>query len=74
MARLSLKVKTIRLQKAYLDSLGKGKAPQFPTRVYNRCSLCGRKGGYLRKFEMCRICFRENARQGKIMGVRKSSW
>lgn len=74
MARLALKVKTLNLQKALMEALAKGKAPKFPTRVYNRCKLCGRKGGYMRKFEMCRICFREKARDGKIMGVRKSSW
>jgi small subunit ribosomal protein S14 len=74
MARLSLKVNTEKLQKALMTALGKGKKPKFPTRVYNRCKICGRKGGYMRKFEMCRICFRENARSGKIMGVRKSSW
>ncbi len=74
MARLSLRIKTLRLQKALMDSLAKGKKPKFPTRVYNRCKRCGRKGGYLRKFEICRICFRELAREGKIMGVRKSSW
>ena len=74
MARLALKVKTLRLQQKQLDSLSKGQAPKFPTRVYNRCTICGRKGGFMRKFEMCRICFRENARTGKIMGVRKSSW
>jgi small subunit ribosomal protein S14 len=74
MARLSLKIHTEKLQKAFLAALGKGKKPAFSTRVYNRCKICGRKGGYMRKFEMCRICFRENARSGKIMGVRKSSW
>lgn len=74
MARLALRIKTLRLQKALMDSLAKGKKPKFPTRVYNRCKRCGRKGGYLRKFEICRICFRELAREGKIMGVRKSSW
>ncbi|MCC7432829.1 type Z 30S ribosomal protein S14 [Candidatus Peregrinibacteria bacterium] len=74
MARLSLRVRTIRLQQELMDSLAKGKKPKFPTRVYNRCKRCGRKGGYLRKFEICRICFRELAREGKIMGVRKSSW
>lgn len=74
MARLALKVKTLRIKKEHNDALAKGVAPKFPTRVYNRCRLCGRKGGYMRKFDMCRICFREHARQGKIMGVRKSSW
>lgn len=74
MARLSLKVKAAKLKETLLKALSSGKKPQYPTRVYNRCKLCGRKGGYLRKFDMCRICFREKARAGKIMGVKKSSW
>jgi small subunit ribosomal protein S14 len=73
-ARLALKVKTARGKKQYLKSLAEGKKPKFPTKVYNRCSLCGRIGGYMRRFQMCRICFRERACQGKIMGVKKSSW
>jgi len=74
MARTSIKVKNLRVKQEYLDALAKGKKPEFSTRVYNRCKLCGRKGGYLRKFELCRICFREKANSGKIMGVKKSSW
>ena len=74
MARLSLKVKTARKQKALLKDLAAGKKPKLPTQVYNRCKLCGRRGGYMRKFEMCRICFREHAVKGMIMGIKKSSW
>lgn len=74
MARLALKVKNARKQKALTDSLAAGKKPKFPTRVYNRCKLCGRRGGYMRKFEMCRICFREHAVKGMVMGIKKSSW
>lgn len=74
MARLSLKVRARKLKQDLLKALASGKKPQFSTRVYNRCKICGRKGGYLRKFEMCRICFREKARDGKIMGLKKSSW
>ena len=48
--------------------------PKFKTRAYNRCPLCGRPRGYMRKFNMCRICFRELASQGLIPGVTKSSW
>ncbi|MDH4263988.1 MAG: type Z 30S ribosomal protein S14 [Spirochaetia bacterium] len=48
--------------------------PKFSTRGYNRCPLCGRVHGYMRRFEMCRICFRENASRGLIPGVSKSSW
>jgi len=50
------------------------KTEKFPTRVVNRCSLCGRNRGYLRKFGLCRICFRERASTGEIPGVRKASW
>ncbi|MBF0541527.1 MAG: type Z 30S ribosomal protein S14 [Nitrospirae bacterium] len=48
--------------------------PKFKVRAYNRCNLCGRPNGYLRKFDMCRICFRLLSLQGKIPGVTKSSW
>lgn len=48
--------------------------PKFITRVVRRCWNCGRKRGYMRKFNMCRICFREFANQGRLPGVRKSSW
>jgi len=47
---------------------------KYPTRVRNRCKVCGRPRGYIRRFGMCRICFREFALQGKIPGVDKSSW
>jgi small subunit ribosomal protein S14 len=47
---------------------------KFPIRVRNRCMLCGRPRGYMRRFGLCRICFRELALQGKIPGVVKSSW
>jgi small subunit ribosomal protein S14 len=47
---------------------------KYPERVRNRCKLCGRPRGYMRKFELCRICFRELALAGKIPGVVKSSW
>jgi small subunit ribosomal protein S14 len=47
---------------------------KYPTRVYNRCSRCGRSRGYLRHYGLCRICFRELATEGKIPGVKKSNW
>jgi small subunit ribosomal protein S14 len=50
------------------------KKPKYPTRKVNRCRICGRARGYLRKFQMCRICFRKLASEGKIPGVTKSSW
>ncbi len=47
---------------------------KYKTRVRNRCQLCGRPRGYMRKFGLCRICFRELALDGKIPGVVKASW
>lgn len=46
----------------------------FTSRVHNRCKRCGRGRGYLRKFALCRICFRELSLEGHIPGVTKSSW
>jgi small subunit ribosomal protein S14 len=48
--------------------------PKFSARQHNRCARCGRPRAYLRKFGMCRICFREMALRGEIPGVRKASW
>ena len=48
--------------------------PKFPTRAYRRCKLCGRPRAYLRKFEMCRLCFRELALKGEVPGITKASW
>ncbi|QQS61567.1 MAG: type Z 30S ribosomal protein S14 [Candidatus Moraniibacteriota bacterium] len=50
------------------------KKPKFSTRIVRRCWKCGRKHGFLRKFGVCRICFRELASRGEIPGVRRSSW
>jgi len=50
------------------------KKPKYSTRVVRRCWRCGRKRGYMRKFNLCRICFRELANQGEIPGIQKSSW
>jgi small subunit ribosomal protein S14 len=61
MAKTSLRVKARR-------------SPKFKVRAYNRCPLCGRPRAYMRKFDMCRICFRTLALEGKIPGVIKSSW
>jgi small subunit ribosomal protein S14 len=47
---------------------------KFKARTYHRCRLCGRPRGYLRKFQMCRICFRELALKGEVPGVIKASW
>ncbi len=48
--------------------------PKFSTRKVNRCWKCGRKRGFMRKFGLCRICFRELANRGQLPGIRKSSW
>lgn len=48
--------------------------PKFKVKFHNRCPICGRSRGFLRRFNMCRICFRELAGEGKVPGVRKSSW
>ena len=48
--------------------------PKFKVRFHNRCRVCGRPHAYLRKFGLCRICFREYAHRGEIPGVRKASW
>ncbi len=50
------------------------KKPKFQVRHRNRCRICGRPRGYLRKFQVCRLCFRSLALQGEIPGVVKSSW
>ena len=50
------------------------KDPKFSVRQHNRCQRCGRSRAYMRKFGVCRICFRELASTGKLPGVTKSSW
>ncbi|MEK7169358.1 MAG: type Z 30S ribosomal protein S14 [Patescibacteria group bacterium] len=50
------------------------KKPKFSTRKVLRCFRCGRKRGYIRDFNLCRICFREMASKGHIPGVKKASW
>jgi small subunit ribosomal protein S14 len=48
--------------------------PKHPVQGYFRCELCGRPRGYMRRFALCRICFRERALAGELPGVTKSSW
>ncbi len=74
MARTALKLKQQRALAEYLQAKSAGRKSRFPTRVYYRCNLCGRRHGYLRFFGICRICFRELASNGEIPGVTKSSW
>jgi small subunit ribosomal protein S14 len=48
--------------------------PKFKVRQYTRCQRCGRPRGYLRKFQLCRICFRQLSLAGEVPGVIKASW
>lgn len=50
------------------------RTPKFKVRSYHRCCNCGRSRAYIRKFQLCRICFRELASVGKIPGITKASW
>ncbi len=50
------------------------RTPKYPVRQHNRCRVCGRPKGYIRRFALCRICFREHAHRGFLPGVTKSSW
>ena len=61
MARLAMKVKA-------------KKTPKFGVRAKNRCNQCGRSRAYIRKFGICRICFRQLAHKGELPGVIKASW
>ena len=54
--------------------IAREKRRKYPTRVRNRCEICGRPRGYLRRFHLCRICFRQQAMSGKIPGIIKASW
>jgi len=55
----------------FLSSFEKKK---FKVREHNRCPICGRPRAYMRRFSMCRLCFRKFAHAGLLPGVRKSSW
>jgi len=61
-------------EKGEYEALRKLPRDSSPSRLKNRCELTGRPRGYLRKFKMSRIAFRELAYQGQIPGVKKSSW
>jgi small subunit ribosomal protein S14 len=78
MAKKSLIAKAERAAASKAGQLKKeaaGQGPKaFTSRAYTRCSRCGRARSVLRKFKLCRICFRELALQGKIPGVTKASW
>ncbi len=60
---------------AKLSKIAQAKrTPKFKVRRYNRCPMCGRPRGFIRKFGICRICFRNMASIGVIPGVIKASW
>jgi small subunit ribosomal protein S14 len=65
-------------QKGHMATTAKiaktNKKPKFSSQHRNRCSICGRPRAYLRKFGICRLCFRGLALKGEIPGVSKSSW
>ena len=48
--------------------------PKFGVRAYNRCRKCGRPRAFMRRFGLCRICFRQMALNGDLPGVVKASW
>ncbi len=50
------------------------RTPKFSTRTVRRCYKCGRPRGFMRDFNLCRVCFREEALEGNIPGIKKSSW
>ncbi len=50
------------------------RTPKYPVQKHHRCRRCGRPRAYIRKFGLCRICFRQLALKGELPGVRKSSW
>lgn len=74
MTRLALLNSQKKRMTAHTKAKAEGKKIEYSTRVYNRCSLCGRRHGYMRFFGVCRICFRELAVNGEIPGIKKSSW
>ncbi len=61
------------MAKTSLRNKAKSK-PKFKVRAYNRCPICGRPRAFIRKFGICRICFRNMSLRGEIPGVIKSSW
>jgi len=50
------------------------KKQKFTVRMVNRCALCGRSRAYMRRFGLCRLCFRERAQKGELPGIVKASW
>jgi len=59
---------------AKLSMINRDKRKKLKVQKKNRCQICGRPRGYMREFEICRVCFRKLAGEGKIPGVKKASW
>ncbi|MBI3208378.1 MAG: type Z 30S ribosomal protein S14 [Candidatus Solibacter usitatus] len=74
MATTAKRAKDRKLKEAILRAKGEGKTAKFACRHRNRCFRCGRPRGFIGKFELCRICFRQLALAGEIPGVVKASW
>lgn len=87
MARLAMRVKQARIVKKVTELHEKAKDKKElkelvsnlpkkfkPTKIRNRCARCGRARAYIRKYGICRLCFRDSAHLGDIPGVRKASW
>jgi len=75
LATTAKRVKDAKIQKKFEDARNaKQPRPKFSTRRHNRCKICGRPRAHLRKFGLCRLCFRQLALRGEIPGVAKSSW
>ena len=74
MATTAKEAKDKQLKEAISRAKSEGRKLKFAIRMRNRCFRCGRPRGYIRKFGLCRICFRKLALAGEIPGVIKSSW
>ena len=74
MATYAKIAKDEKLKKKINDARAQGRTAKFACRMRNRCFRCGRPRGYIGKFNLCRICFRQLALAGEIPGVTKSSW
>lgn len=74
MARTALIVKQATLEKRRLVAIANGVKVKNICKHYNRCKLCGRTRSFIRDFGICRVCFRNYARQGQILWLRKAGW
>jgi small subunit ribosomal protein S14 len=74
MAKTSKMVRDIKMEAARMLAREQKKKPKMACRIRNRCWRCGRPRAFLRKFGICRLCFRQLALNGEIPGVVKASW